>query len=200
VNDWLDADEPVFPMTLWVPVSLNANQRTELLLRYWEGYDENMEPFAYGDFRPFLRQSGLFSRPKQAEVVGRLLDLSGSVWRAPDTDVNLDDTNMAVGIYPDDSVQYIFFGSSGSRHLTSLYRDGVLHSGYESAVKEVIKANLEMATFDISNLSKSDKCEVLKRFNEWERLSTGVLKSKQCSDLFNGMAFEGSVPDFLIGY
>lgn len=197
----LEVLDPSSPVTaFWARVELDPNELTEFLLRYWDGDPENpANLFQYGQLRGAIRKLGMFAHFNYALGAGRLLELTHPGWSPPFSEEDLKSLDMHVGMYPDGSVQYLFFGPSESGQMTAHYRDGVLHDEYASGPENILSSNPEMVIEDIFYFSGADKLKVIDNFNDRERLPDGRISGISYLEVFRGTQFEGMIPMNLPG-
>lgn len=197
----LEVLDPSSPVTaFWARVELDPNELTEFLLRYWDGDPENpANLFQYGQLRDAIRKWGMFAHFNYALRAGRLLELTHPGWSRPFSEEHLKSLDMHVGMYPDGSVQYLFFGPSESGQMTAHYRDGVLQDEYASGPENILSSNPEMFIEDIFYFSGADKLKVIDNFNDRKRLPDGLISGIGYLEVFRGTQFEGMIPMNLPG-
>ncbi|NUL46464.1 hypothetical protein F7P69_14845 [Cellulosimicrobium funkei] len=197
----LEVLDPSSPVTaFWARVELDPNELTEFLLRYWDGDPGNPSNlFEYGQIRDAIKKWGMFAEFNYAQRTGRLLGLTHPGWSRPFSEEELKSLDMYVGMYPDGSVQYLFFGPSESGRMTASYRDGVLQDEDASGAEGILASNPEMFIEDIFYFSGADKLKVIDNFNDRKRLPDGRISGIGYLELFHGTQFEGMIPMNLPG-
>ena len=63
-----------FPLYVWVPITLDPDETTELLLRYWNGKNDGEDIYDYSEVHPFLEKSGLAGQFSYSDWARRVLN------------------------------------------------------------------------------------------------------------------------------